>query len=349
LTNNDLKDINLQFKTLKEWKNSRKHVFYVLGRYNLEIKNNKIYYMKNNKEIFINIDELDRLIVIGKPCFGQDFSYTLMLKGINVEFYDYFFQPKGILYSTKKQEDSCLFLNYQNLFESKISERLNLANLFIEAKIKNSISVLKNRQITVPQQMNINFPLQITSFDKLRGIEGIIAKVYFRELALMVEPFKFESRQPRPAPDPINLMLSFGYSLIYNRFGRALLTVGLNPRIGFFHVGRGTHWALASDLMEDLRFVVDRFVIKLVRQNRIKPDDFKIVGQQCSFLRKEVFKLFVTEFEDTMNNYFSAPVSRPGYKIGDEICFNQWIDATAKGYASFISNSDELLPFTAHY
>jgi CRISPR-associated protein Cas1 len=197
--------------------------------------------------------------------------------------------------------------------------------------------------------MKIKKHLQVDSFDSLMGVEGIAAKVYFHEFALLVEPFVFTSRQPRPAPDPINLMLSFGYSLIYNRFGQALLNAGLNPRIGFFHVGRGTHWALASDLMEDLRFVVDRLIITLVKRRIIKPEDFKVIDQQCSFSNRDAFTAFVTEFEEAMNNIFSAPVQRPGYKKGEEVCFNQWIEATAKGYASFIYNNSELIPFIARY
>jgi CRISPR-associated protein Cas1 len=344
-------DINkslIKLQNMNDWRLSKKHVVYVLGNSNIEINKKILKIIKTNKEVNVKIDEIDRLIVVGKPHFSQEIYYTLLNKGINIEFYDYFFHPKGILYSNKYQEDKTLFVNAQGVFATNLEARLKLANLFIESKIKNYISLLKRRNIDIPSQMIINSPLQINQFDKLMGIEGIAAKAYFRELASIVEPFIFERRIARPAPDPINLMLSFGYSLIYNRYGQSLLSAGLNPKIGFFHVGRGSHWALASDLMEDLRFVVDRLVIKLVKQNRIKPDDFKKIGQQCVFSRRDVFLLFVVEFEETMNNIFSAPQRRPGYNKGDDICFNQWIDATSKGYASFISNDDEFIPFTSH-
>jgi CRISPR-associated protein Cas1 len=340
---------SVRIHNINEWKLSKKRIVYILGKYNIEIKTKTMRIFRNSKEIVVKIDEIDRLIIIGKPHFNQDLYYTFINKGINIEFYDYFSHSKGIFYSNKRQEDKTIFVNAQGIFDANKDARLKLANLCIEAKIKNYVSILKRRNINIPSQMLIKSPLQIDEFDKLMGVEGIAAKAYFQELASIVEPFKFEGRKARPAPDPINLMLSFGYSLIYNRFGQSLLNAGLNPKIGFFHVGRGSHWALASDLMEDLRFVVDRFVIKLVKQSRVKPEDFKKAGQQCVFATREAFLLFVTEFEEIMNHVFSAPQQRPGYNKGDEICFNQWIDATAKGYAAFISNNERFIPFIANY
>jgi CRISPR/Cas system-associated endonuclease Cas1 len=87
---------SIQFKKLIEWKNSIKSVLYILGRYNLEVKNNKLEILKNNEVLTVPFDEIDRLIIIGKPRFNTDIYYPLMTKGINIEFYDYFSHPKGV-------------------------------------------------------------------------------------------------------------------------------------------------------------------------------------------------------------------------------------------------------------
>ena len=52
-------------------------------------------------------------------------------------------------------------------------------------------------------------------------------------------------------------MLSFGYTLLYNHVSAALTTAGLDPRIGLMHRGRGRHHALASDLVEEMRWLVE--------------------------------------------------------------------------------------------
>jgi CRISPR-associated protein Cas1 len=343
---NDSNNTNsLQWNKLDEWKSSHKKVCYLNGKSELLIKGKTLLITRLSKQVKIAIDEIERIIVIGRPYFGINYAYDLLKKGISIEFYDYFFHPKATMQAIENQDSIPLFVSAQDNFQKKEQDRLNLANLWIEMKIKNCRSVLMRRGVKIPNQLNIPSPLKINEIDKLMGFEGITAKVYFRELAKLVAPFSFTSRQPRPAPDPINMLLSFGYSLIHNRIGQALIRVGLNPRIGFLHIGRGTHWALASDLMEDLRFIVDRMVIRLVRKKCLKPEDFKTNGKQCSFKNNLKFSVFVTEFERMMSGIFSSSGERPGIKVGDKVCFNQWIDATAKGYAGLIANGDHLEPF----
>ena len=52
----------------------------------------------------------------------------------------------------------------------------------------------------------------------LMGIEGNAARVYFGGFGKMIlGKFTFEGRKRRPAPDPVNALLSFGYTLFFNQ------------------------------------------------------------------------------------------------------------------------------------
>ncbi len=72
----------------------------------------------------------------------------------------------------------------------------------------------------------------VHTVDQLRGYEGSSAARYFPALGrlIQVEGFDLTKRTRRPPTDPINALLSFGYTLLYNNvlsfvFGRGAKSV----------------------------------------------------------------------------------------------------------------------------
>ncbi|TDM08351.1 MAG: CRISPR-associated endonuclease Cas1 [Ideonella sp. MAG2] len=111
----------------------------------------------------------------------------------------------------------------------------------------------------------------------LRGTEGASAALYFQTLGRLLAPaWGFSTRQARPAPDPVNALLSFGYSVLYQAVAGLLRARGLHAHLGLFHASGGAHMALASDLMEPYRaYAVDAPVLRLLfaGEGGIQPDD----------------------------------------------------------------------------
>ena len=63
------------------------------------------------------------------------------------------------------------------------------------------------------------------------------------------------SRPPAPAPtDPVNALLSFGYTLVNAELSSLLDAMGYDPYIGFFHQLDYGRPSLALDLLEDFAF-----------------------------------------------------------------------------------------------
>lgn len=57
-----------------------------------------------------------------------------------------------------------------------------------------------------------------TTPDAIRGFEGSVAAIWWRCFAsLLPKPWEFKLRQSHPSPDPINALLSFGYTLLLAR------------------------------------------------------------------------------------------------------------------------------------
>lgn len=180
------------------------------------------------------------------------------------------------------------------------TEKRRLASRFIFGKLFNSRVVLRRFVRDYPNHACLNqveqaaeelrklalMTNQKPEIDSLRGFEGEGAASYFSvfpHLILNSEPqFSFNGRNRRPPTDPINAMLSMGYSLLANDCASALEGAGLDPAVGFMHSLRPGRNSLALDLMEEMRaYIVDRLVISLVNTRHITASDFKIHSDSC--------------------------------------------------------------------
>ncbi len=61
-----------------------------------------------------------------------------------------------------------------------------------------------------------------------------------------------------------NSLLNYGYTVLRAATARAVVAAGLHPTIGLFHSNRGNAFALADDLMEPFRPLVDSSVRTIV-------------------------------------------------------------------------------------
>ena len=124
------------------------------------------------------------------------------------------------------------------------------------------------------------------SESELLGLEGEAAARYFRLFATMFADaardfpaFAFEKRNRRPPTDPINAMLSLGYTLLTRTWLTVLSAVGFDPYLGFYHRPRFGRSALALDLVEPFRpILADSTVIQVVNNGEVKADGFLAAG-----------------------------------------------------------------------
>lgn len=120
------------------------------------------------------------------------------------------------------------------------------------------------------------------TLDELRGLEGQAAKDYFALLRRLLarprdgETWGFERRAYYPPPDPINALLSFGYTLLLNDMVAACEIAGLDPYLGCFHAIDYGRPSMALDLIEPFRpVIVDSIVMTIVNRGWIGLRDFQ--------------------------------------------------------------------------
>lgn len=118
------------------------------------------------------------------------------------------------------------------------------------------------------------------TLDRIRGIEGEAARIYFRVFNNLIvrqrEDFSFNGRNRRPPMDNVNTLLSFVYTLLVHDVSSALEAVGLDPQVGYLHRDRPGRPGLALDLMEEFRaYLGDRLVLSLINRQQLRTSGFE--------------------------------------------------------------------------
>ena len=136
-----------------------------------------------------------------------------------------------------------------------------------------------------------------TGIPRLRGIEGGAAASYFRGFSTLFPPsLQFRGRKRRPPPDPVNALLSLGYTLLHSDAVKAAWCSGLDPWVSYYHDLSYGRESLASDLIESHRHHVERMVWELFSSRTIGTDHFSQVNNSV-LLNKAGRKIFYQHWE----------------------------------------------------
>src|SRR5690606_10768049 len=103
------------------------------------------------------------------------------------------------------------------------------------AAIKQNLDAV---QATLPSEQppNPNQPQANSPYGRLQGLEGSATAHYFNSFPyLLNEPHLFQGRTRRPPRDPVNALLSYGYTILLSQITSAICTVGLDPYVGYLH------------------------------------------------------------------------------------------------------------------
>lgn len=218
--------------------------------------------------------------------------------------------------------------------------RLQLAREVIRAKIHNQ-RVMLMRNGDVPDRvlsLLVGFrdaTERVSELTELLGIEGNAAALYFEQFESMLkqrEDWKFEwrGRNRRPPRDPVNALLSLGYSMLAKELAGVCHVVGLDPFLGFMHQPRYGRPALALDLMEEFRpLLADSVAISLINRGELGPEDF-IRSANGTFLNDRGRKAFW----EAWFRRFDTEVSHP--EFGYKMAYRRMLEVQARQLWRFV-------------
>ncbi len=159
------------------------------------------------------------------------------------------------------------------------------------------------------------------SADKARGLEGAAASAWWAALGEHLDArWRFRGRNRRPPRDPVNALLSLGYTLVGAEVSLAVRALGLDPALGFLHGVVPGRESLVLDLLEPLRAGVDAWVLRWVTGGALAPSDFTFSKADGCRLNKKARGAFYSLWSEARMEWFDP--LQPGDPLPD-LC-RQW-------------------------
>lgn len=239
-----------------------------------------ILFENKNKKVYIPIEATKILNVYSNIIINSNFFNLMNSKNIIVNLFDKHnrYIGKFIPNNTRK---SCLLLLKQVEIYNDYNKRMNMAKDILSSEIYNLKSNLKyyNRRynhdikekikLIEKAEKEINL---IKEHEKLLLCEARIKGIYyscFNEI-LQNEKFKFIKRSKRPPQDPINALISFGNTLLYNYIAKEIYKTKLDIRIAYLHSSNNRYESLNLDLADIFKpIIVDKIIFKLINKKII--------------------------------------------------------------------------------
>jgi CRISPR-associated protein Cas1 len=139
----------------------------------------------------------------------------------------------------------------------------------------------------------------LVKLEEIRRLNRLIADMYYEILSRGISPeFGFRRRATPPHSDPINAMLSFGYSMLFGNCCVAVIGARLDPDLGFLNDGRGS---LVLDLIEPLKpGMIDSVVFGFAREF-LTVSEYEQEQNRC-ILSDEIMGKLIRLFQGSINN-----------------------------------------------
>jgi CRISP-associated protein Cas1 len=289
------------------------------------------FVVEGEQAVEIPIVEVERILVLGRIQLTIAAIETCLQEQIPVVFCSQSGDYKGHLWSAefcdleaeaaqfqRRQDEAFRFAMAQHVILGKLA---NARHLLLRLNRKHQLAEVAQGIDELSQDLESVRGLEQkadhpVTLDQLRGHEGAAAVRYFAALGQLIthEGFSLTGRTRRPPKDPVNSLLSFGYTLLYNNVLSLILAEGLNPYLGNLHGSDRKEAFLAFDLMEEFRSpIVDTLVMRLVNQKILRPTDFTWFNPEGGvYLADTARRVFLKHFEERISGYITHPdVTQP--------------------------------------
>jgi CRISPR-associated protein Cas1 len=144
----------------------------------------------------------------------------------------------------------------------------------------------------------------MTSHSAVVGLEGQLARTWFDLLAKNLPTrLKFSGRNRRPPRDPVNALLSLGYTLLLSEVRQAILISGFDPSLGFLHKDYPGRESMALDFIEIFRAGVDCFVLRWLHETEIDAKGFYYRKESGCRMSKSLRPLFFQAWAHCRENW----------------------------------------------
>jgi len=249
-------------------------------------KGNRLVIEKARNTIhWVHAFKIDQVILMGNISITPGALTYLLQEGIDTVFMSIYGRYRGRLISEFGKNIDLRCAQFRSVENS--ATKLALARSYVQGKLNNCRVLLRryNRELHRTEITKAIHQIRVMtrkagdsdSVESLMGMEGQAAAAYFGCFGRLIKnnDFVFEKRNRRPPRDPINVLLSLGYTLLANTIQTQVNIVGLDPYLGCLHGVEYGRPSLVLDLMEEFRpILVDPIVLTVVNKGVIRATDF---------------------------------------------------------------------------
>ena len=234
--------------------------------------------------IEIPLRQTDSVAIFGNVQVTTQALSEFLDRGIPVALYTRHGRLKGHVVPDLSKNVPLRVAQYRMALDEAAS--LGLAKAVVRAKVRNAGRLLADYRRNYPSD-RLAAACEAMSraaesvagaarHSELLGQEGAAAAIYFGAFEEMNRSeLPFDGRRKHPATDPINGLLSLGYTLVMNEIRAVVEGAGMEPHLGFLHKVDYGRPSLALDLLEPYRSpVVDRLTLRLVNERVLTGADF---------------------------------------------------------------------------
>lgn len=251
----------------------------------------------------VPLQMLEQVIVYGNPLVES--AVWRALADANI--------PATLLDMRGKQQSAFLSSNFatqlpnrraQHRCADDAGKQLAVARYFVQQKLYSyALPVQQLQALYAPEAASIErFQRQVAqtldklptanSINSLTGLEGQVAAAWFALLGTALSAWGFNGRNRQPPRDPVNALLSLGYTLMLGEVRQALLIAGFDPALGFLHQDYAGRESLPLDVLEIFRATVDSLVLQWLQRNPLDKSQFYYRDTEGCRLSKTTRPLF---------------------------------------------------------
>lgn len=234
---------------------------------------------------WVHAFKVDQVVLMGSVAVSPGAMAFLLEQGIDTVFLSIYGRYRGRLISQFGKNIELRRLQFQRLEDPVF--RLSTARNYVRGKILNCRVLLRRYNQDMQHQAVTDAVHRLRrltrevdsceTIERLMGIEGAGAAAYFGcfKHLIRVPDVGFDGRNRRPPRDPVNVLLSLGYTLLSNTIQTRVNIAGLDPYAGCLHATEYGRPSLVLDLMEEFRpILVDALVLTLINKHVIRASDF---------------------------------------------------------------------------
>jgi len=270
----------------------------------------------DKRRVEVPLIKVSQVVVSGDVTLTTPALHTLLESGIEVCFLSLYGHFRGRL--SPPVAKNALIRKAQYRAHANQPQALKIAQACVRGKLENMRTLLLRANRTQQDQQIGEATLalrhmsrqaaQTSTVGSLLGVEGQGSAAYFGVFQkLLRDPFPFTRRSRRPPTDPVNALLSLGYTLLLHQVAAAIQIVGLDPYLGFLHQARHGRPALALDLMEEFRpIIADSVVLNVLNHHILTARDFQ-EELGVIHLKAEARKTFYAKFEERLQETIQHP------------------------------------------